>query len=278
VGILTLDVCGYGVVMSADSQLVECLEGENRVLVDPTRQTTRNPIVIRTAGGFTGLTGYVGTEEIGNARTGDWLMRFGDEHPTDDLATYANRLASALTAEWTRLGLRSVLEILIGGVESRDVRFWYVRNSRGLNDGDLTFKRPSTEFLAVDDLDANYVPRDLKMGQTKEDLLKTQMYFFRQGVLLPAVHVFDAFSGIVAAIYAHGIPGFEPIASLDDLGYFARLRMELMKRLFSAKHGLYKESPAPIGGEVHVLGANVAGEIREYPKIRSQTKTLFAPP
>jgi len=276
-GLLALDVSAHGVVMSADSQLVECLDGENRVVIDPTRQTTRNPIVIRTGGGFTGLTGYVGTEEIGGVTTRDWLMKFGDEHPNHDLPAYANGLAAALTAEWNRLGLVSVLEILIGGVESGDVRFWYVRNSEGLNDSDLTFKEPRAAFLAVDDLDVNYVPRDLQPGQTKEELLETRLYFFRQGVLLPAAYVFDSFSKIVAAIYSHGIPGFEPISSLDDLGYFARLRMELLKRLFSKKHGLYKESPAPIGGEVHVLGANVAGEIREYPKIRSQAKTLLAP-
>lgn len=275
-GLLALDVSSYGVVMSADSQLVECLEGENRVVIDPTRQITRNPILVRTGGGFTGLTGYVGTEEIGGVGTREWLIKFGDEHPDEDLPAYADGLAAALTAEWKRLGLASILEILIGGVGSGDVRFWYVRNSQGLNEGGLTFKKPSTAFVAVDDLDVNHVPRDLEPGQTKKELLEKRLYFFRQGVLLPAAYVFDSFSQIIGAIYTQGVPGFQPISCLDDLGYFARLRMELLKRLFSKKHGLYRESPGPIGGEVHVLGANVAGEIREYPKIRSQTKTLLA--
>ena len=31
-GLLALDVSAHGVVMSADSQLVECLDGENRVI------------------------------------------------------------------------------------------------------------------------------------------------------------------------------------------------------------------------------------------------------
>ncbi len=274
-GLLTLDVSAHGVVMSADSQLVECLESENRVVIDSTRQTNRNPIVIRSGGRFTGLAGYVGTEEIGGLRTRDWLLKFGDEHPNEDLPAYANGLAAALTAEWKQLGLASVLEILIGGVENGDVRFWYVRNSQGLNNGDLTFRKPSAEFAAVDDLDGNYIPRDLTPGQTKQDLLESRLYFFRQGVLLPASYVFDSFSTIVSTIYADGIPGFESISSLDDLGYFARLRMELLKRLFSKKHGLYKDSPAPIGGEVHVFGANIAGEIREFPKIRSQAKTIL---
>jgi hypothetical protein len=65
------------------------------------------------------------------------------------------------------------------------------------------------------------------------------MYSFRQGVLLPAAPVFDAFSQILTMLYVHGIDGFEPVASLDDLAYFARQRMEFLRRLSSKKHGIY---------------------------------------
>lgn len=263
--------------MSADNQPVECLAGENRVLVDGMQRTRRNPIVVRVGGGFTGLTGYVGTEEIGGVATREWLTTFGQHHPSDGLAAYANTLAATLTGVWKQLGMASVLEVLISGVESGDVQFWYVRNSRGLKDEDWTFREPSTEFLAVDDLDVNYIPRDLQPGQTKEQLLQTRMYFFRQGVLLPAAPVLDAFSTIIGTIYARGVAGFEPIACLDDLGYFARLRMEFLKRLFSAKHGMYKDPVAPIGGDVHVFGVRLDGEIRQYPKIRRQATTIHTP-
>ena len=271
--LLALDVSTYGVVMSADSQPAELLDGENRILTSGA-QRTRNPLLIRVGGGFTGLTGYVGTEYIGGAKTRDWLSAFGQEHPNEDLVAYANGLATALTEEWQRLGLSSALEIFISGVENGDVRFWYVRNSQGLYDHDWTFKQPSTEFRAVDDLDPNYIARDLQPGQTKAQLLQTRMYSFREGVLLPAAHVFNAFSEIIETIYAHGIDGFEPIASLDDLAYFVRQRMEFLKRLYSAGHGIYKNPPAPLGGAVHVIGVKVDGEIREYPKLRGQAKTL----
>lgn len=46
--------------MSADSQPVEILGGENRV-ADTTAWQTRNPIVIRVGGGFVGLVGFAGT-------------------------------------------------------------------------------------------------------------------------------------------------------------------------------------------------------------------------
>jgi hypothetical protein len=119
--------------------------------------------------------------------------------------------------QWQRLGLPSVLEIFISGVEGGEVRFWYVGNSKGLYDHDCTVKQPTSEFRAVDDLDVNYIPQDLGAGQTKEQLLKTHFYSFRQGVLLPAAPVFDAFRTILGPIYAHGGDGFEPVLSLDDL-------------------------------------------------------------
>lgn len=275
-GLLALDVSAYGVVMSADSQGVELLAGRNLVLTSRA-QRMRNPLVISRGGGFTGLIGYVGTEEIGGRTTRDWLETFVREHPDKPLPALANGLARGLTEEWTRLGLASVLEIFISGVENGDVRFWYVRNSSGLYDHDWTVKEPSAEFRAVDDLDGNYVPRDRQGGQTKEELLKTRMYSFRMGVLLPAAPVFDAFAEIIGTIYARGIEGFEQVASLDDLAYFARQRMEFLKRLYSADHGVHKTSaaPAPIGGIVHVLGVSRDGEVRQYPKKREQAKTIL---
>jgi hypothetical protein len=258
--------------MSADSQPIEALGRQTRVL----RQQgglTRCPIVIRNEGGFVGFSGYVGTEEIAGSPTRDWLTAFGLRHAGLSLADNATALGRELTAVWTSLDLQSVLEILISGVENGDVRFWYVRNSQGLNNRDWTYKPPKQDFDVVDDLDGRYVPRDLQPGQTKEELLRERTYSFRQGVLLPAAPVFDAFSQILAMLYTHGIDGLEPVGSQDDLAYFARQRMEL-KRLSSKKHGIYTKSPAPLGGEVHVLGVDRNGEIKTYPKIRAQAKVL----
>jgi hypothetical protein len=272
VGLLAVDVSGVGAVMSADSQRVELLDGDYRVLPGPPFNS--NPIVIREAGGFCGLLGYVGTESIDGTRMPDWLSAFSTAHAGEPLGTFAVVLADALTAEWQRLGLTTVLEIFIAGVESGDVRFWYVGNSRGLYEHNWTFKQPSPQFRSEDDLDRNYIPRDLKPGQTKKQLLETHLYSFREGVLLPAAPVFDAFITILTTIYARGIEGFEPVSSLDDLAYFARQRMEFLKRLYSHDHGIYKKSPAPLDGDVHVLGVTAEGEVRKYPKLRRQIKTV----
>jgi hypothetical protein len=267
VGVLTVDLTAYGVVMSADSQPIEAIDGVTRVLGQPGRRHTRNPILTRNAGGFAGFIGYVGTEAIGGKTTRDWLDAFGARHPSESLADYAGALGLELTDEWQRHGHASVLEILISGVENGEVRFWYVRNSQGLYD-DGTYQAPKTSFDAVNDLDVNHVPRDLRPGQTKEDLLRERMYSFRQGALLPAAAIFDVFRDILGMLYANGIDGFTPIASLDDLGYFARQRLEFVKRLYSQKHGIYRKSPAPLGGNVHVVGVGRDCVIRKYSKIR----------
>lgn len=260
--------------MSADSQPVELLDRETRVLAQAGQRRTRSPILIRSAGGFVGLTGFVGTETIGGTSTRDWLAAFGARHAENTLAEYARGLGEELTEEWRRSQIPSILEILITGVEDNDVRFWFVRNSRGLHDDDWTYKSPGSEFCVVDDLDGNYMPRDLRPGQTKEQLLEVRMYSFRQGALLPAAPVFDAFGEVLGYVYAQGVDGFEPVSSLDDLAYFARQRMEFLKRLYSEKHGIYKKSPAPLAGDVHVLGVTRDGDVRKYPKIRGQAHTL----
>lgn len=275
-GLLAVDVSRFGAVMSADSQGVEVLDRETRVLTNAGTHLRRCPIITRVAGGFVGFTGFVGTETIGSLTTKNWLARFGERHRDEGLAAYASALGEALTEEWRELALSSILEILVSGVEEGEVRFWFVRNSDGLHEDDWTYRAPRAEFDVVDDLDRNYIPRDLLPGQTKEDVLGSHTYSFRQGALLPAAPVFDAFGAILRTISAQPVEGFEPIGSLDDLAYFARQRMEFLKRLYSEKHGIYKRSPAPVGGDVHVFGVTRDGEVREYPKIRDQAKTLHA--
>jgi hypothetical protein len=93
VGVLTVDLTAYGVVMSADSQPIEAMDGVTRVLGQPGRRHTRNPILTRNAGGFAGFTGYVGTETIGGKATRDWLDAFGAGHSSETSLTTRVRSA-----------------------------------------------------------------------------------------------------------------------------------------------------------------------------------------
>jgi hypothetical protein len=274
VGILAVDVTAHGVVMSADSQRVQILGGENRVQVTP-GQRSRLPIVERLGGGFVGLVGFAGTEEIEEKKTAQWLRAFSAAHPEDDIADFCVGLAEDLTRAWNAEGLSSILEILVTGEVSGDVRFWYVRNSDGLRTTDWKHYDPLPEFHAENDLDMNYIPRDSVMGETKDELLRRAMYSFRQGVVIPAGPVFDAVGEIMESIYARKIEGFAPLSSLDDLGHYARVRMEFLKRLCSADYGIYDpQTPTPVDGVVHVRGVSRRGEIRKYVKGRQEVRTL----
>jgi hypothetical protein len=272
-GLLALDVSQFGVVMSADSQPVELLDGRHQVIVQP-GQLHRDPIIVRRGGGFSGLVGYVGRERIDGTPTRSWLEKFSTRHPTDALPDFCGALAFELTRQWQRQRFKSALILFVSGVEAREARFWFVHNTQGLYDPAWTYIRPTQTFQAIDDLDGNYVAGDLLPGQTKEQLLRTRMYFFRNGVLRPSASIFDAFSGIIGSIYAQRVRGFAPIASLDDLAFFDRQRMEFTKRLYSSKHGIATLKRSPINGTVHVRSVARDGTIKEYGKLRSQIKTL----
>ncbi len=274
--LLAVDVSAHGVVMSADSQPVEIRGGENRVVATRGRQK-RNPIVIRCGGGFVGVVGFVGTEELEGVATREWLQAFSDVRPGDEVQAFCDGLAAALTDVWRRDQRASVLEILVAGEVAGDVQFWYVRNSDGLIDATWKHHPPSEQFASVNDLDTNYVPNHAASGEPKDDLLERMMFSFRQGVLLPAAPVFDAYAQLLDTIYAGNVEGFAPLASLDDVGHYARVRMEFLKRLCTAKYGIHGENvPTPIAGDVHVVGVGRDGAVREYRKNRNQMKTLHA--
>jgi len=276
-GLLAVDVSMHGVVMSADSQPVEILGGENRVLATTGRQN-RDPIVMRSGGGFVGLVGFAGTEVVENMETAAWLRRFSAEWPDDDIGTFCDRLAATLTDVWQRDRLPSILELLLTGEVNGDVQFWFVRNSQGLRDADWTHEPPADVFVTKNDLDHptdGYIQRDRAAGETKDDVLQRVTYSFRQGVLVPGAAVFTGFSAILGSMYQGRVAGFAPIASLDGLGHFARVRMEFLKRLCTAKYGIYDENTStPIGGEVHVYGVGRDGGISKYSKGRNDTRIL----
>jgi hypothetical protein len=94
VGLLAVDVTTHGVVMSADSQPVEILKWENRVLAT-SGGLTRDPVVTRVAGGFTGLVGFAGTETVDGIATGEWLRAFSNERAADDLSSFCRDSPSA---------------------------------------------------------------------------------------------------------------------------------------------------------------------------------------
>ena len=275
VALLAVDVTQWGVVMSADSQQVEIRGGENRTVSTPGWQA-RDPILPRVGGGFVGLVGFAGTEEVESLVTAEWLRQFVSHTSTDDVESFCRRLGARLTDVWRDGQLETVLEILVAGEVGGDVQFWYVRNSAGLR-ADGFHNPPAEQFAVENDLDRNYVPKDTRPGESKDQLLARVAYSFRQGVLVPASPVFDGFTSVLTTLYVHHLAGFVPVASLDDVGQFARVRMEFLKRLCTSSYGIYAEGvPTPIGGVVHVYGVGRDGVVREYVKKRRDVRELRA--
>lgn len=275
-GLLALDVSRFGIVMSADSQPIQLSAGRTRIEQSP-GQRSRNPIVIRTAGGFVGLVGSVGQSRIGGIDTRSWLEQFGSQHSTLGLPDYCQALGDALTDYWQRRRLKSALWVFVSGVEGREVRFWFISNTYGpINpDGTYSIVRPS--FNVVNDLDDNYISRDIAQGvaKTKDELLLGRLYFLRNGALWPSTIIFDSFSGIVQSLYAQRHRGFPPLRSLDDLAFVDRQRMEFTKRIYNSEYGISRAAVPQIGGVVHVLGVTREGEIRKYSKGRDQIKQIY---
>ena len=58
-GLISVDVFANGAVMSGDSQGIEILGGKRNI--ETSGHKTRNPIIVRRGGGFTGFIGSVGT-------------------------------------------------------------------------------------------------------------------------------------------------------------------------------------------------------------------------
>jgi hypothetical protein len=272
-GFLAVDVSAFGVVMSADSQRVDISDGKNQVI--KSRGTERrNPIVVRVGGGFVGLVGFAGTEAIQGLETAEWLRRFITDTSGDDVATFCGRLGKRLTEIWLDDGLKTVMEILVSGEVGGDVQFWYVRNSAGLRLNGF-HNASADKFAVVNELDDGYIPKDSQPGEAKADVLRRLMYSIRQGVLLPASPVFDGFANLMGTLYGGQVAGFDPMSSLDDVGQYARVRMEFLKRLCSSKHGIYApHADSPVGGDVHVYGVTVSGEVREYVKARHDVKIV----
>jgi hypothetical protein len=269
-GLLTLDLCRFGVVMGADSQPIDLLEGSTRI--HSQGQRNANPIVEWHGARFTGLIGYVGRRSVAGLSTRSWLERFMVRNRDLTTSDFCERLAGQLTAEWRRLHLRSGLWVYVSGVANRDVQFWFVNNIAGIDPNNGTYSGIADTFKAVNDFDQNYVTRDRRPGETKDQLLDRALYTFRNGALYPSTTMLDAFSATVLQIFNGNVPGFAPIRSLDDLAFFARQRLEFTKRLHSPTHGIYKGSRSPIDGKVHVLAVTRSGEVRECSKNISQRR------
>jgi len=277
VGLLAVDITPFGIVMSSDSQDVTLTEGGYNVAAMPGRWSKDK--ISRVQGKhFAALLGYVGTEKIGGDDTSAWLKRFIDLHYDDTMTEFSEQLAAELSSAWNEHELASCLWIFLAGYDG-EARFWYIANlpqNESIDPASLNYVRITRNFRACRDLDDNYLPPQMATGLTKDEVLKHVIWYFRNGVLLPAAEVSDAFTRIIQRlVLGEPVPGFPRVLSLEKYAYAARQRLEFVKRLYKEDHGIYAEKePPPIDGEVFVYSVEADGTFRIYPKIRAQAKII----
>lgn len=264
VGFLTVDVTALGVVMSSDSQPIEIVSGDIRVL-DFSGEWRRDKIIERHGGGFDGLVGYVGTEQVGVETTRAFIERVSRDVPELPLAEFAHHLAYELSAAWVEHGLDTGLWVFIAGAEDGELRFWFAVNC-DFAGGLYTNMRRA--FTAVNDLDEHAVPKMMREGgfSSKREVLANRALFFRNGALIPAARIFDDFTALIERVYVGGYEGFDRIATLVDYAYLVRMRQEFIKRMFDSSKGIYRHRNPPVGGAVYVRAVNPEGVISEYEK------------
>lgn len=258
-GLLFLDITSQGVVMGCDSRDVILTEGAYE-LPPQSGARRKNRIIPVKATGFTGYLGYVGTEMIGPVGTKTWLERSLANLGDLSLGELCELLAEKLTMEWTAHRLRSGLWIFVAGYEGQQVRFWYVNNISGkdLDPESGLYAGIGGHFAPVNDLDGNYIKKGLESGKTKDEILTETIFNFRNGVIFPFVVIYDAFNEVLKRLHASE-PGFARLNTLEKLAFIARQRLELVKRLYSEKHGIYDGLDSPIGGDVFVFAMDPTG-------------------
>jgi hypothetical protein len=261
-GFLTVDVTALGVVMTSDSQPIEILSGHIHRL-DPKGQRRRSAIIERHGGGFDGLIGYVGTEHIDTESTRAFIKRVNDTNPDLPLVEFADELRRTLSAAWVTHQLISGLWVFIAGAEPGELRFRWLFNGDLRDDGQ--YVNISQGFKSVDDLDAVTIPRAIADPSnpytTKDDVLRHNAFYFRNGALVPAATIFDDFSELIRRLYAGGYNGFAPISSLAQYGALVRMRQEFIKRMLSPKKGLYQTVQSPIDGVIEIKAVAPDGKI-----------------
>ena len=249
--------------MGSDSQDLLIYENRNRIT---TSSGAKNKLLLTTLDNFKGLIGYVGTENIARSTTRDWLARFNAQNNDLTLPHFCKRLAQELSTAWKKDRRKSGLWVFIAGYEDSEARFWFVNNISDLDRQTGLYRRTHSNFAAVNDLDKNYIKPLLKKGITKDQALKAGPFSFRNGALFPFAPIYDKYNDILHTLFGGNDEGFKRPRTLKDFAFIARQRLEFVKRLYSAKHGIYKREYAAIGGRIYVYTIDPTGRAAECHK------------
>jgi hypothetical protein len=253
--------------MTSDSQPVDIYP--QRIDMPADRAHLENHIVPVSLRGFNGFASYVGTININEGSTRNWLQRELAVRNTLSLDVACRELAGELTSIWSAQLLDMWLSIFLAGYEDGESRYWYVSNG-GFPTGEAEFPRA---FAAVDDLDGVWLPRTAQPGESKDQLLARAHPSFRRGVL-SAASIFDSYTAVVEYTMRAGHLEFQPFDSLDRFAAYTRFRFEFTKRMYDPKYGIGIDSHPPVRGEIRVVSIDPTGVRRVHGKHLRQVTIL----
>jgi hypothetical protein len=259
VGLLTVDVNPFGVVMTSDSQPVDIFA--RHVSVHMQGAKVGSHIVRARARGFNGLAGYVGTEIIERRPARQWLQDAVVARSALTLSELCEELAAALTEIWTGEGMATHLSIFVAGYEGEEPCFWFISNG----EVDASTTSIPVVFEAVDDLGGRYHEVNARPGETRRELVARTQPSFRRGVLA-AARIFDGFTALVVQTIQDGHPQIPPVQSLDRYAAYAKFRFEFAKRMYDPKYGVGTDPHPPVAGTIHVYSVDSSGTTRVHGK------------
>jgi hypothetical protein len=224
-------------------------------------------MIVRSAAGFSGLVGSVGTEVVGAQPTRDFLQAANTETPALNLSEFCADLARRLTEAWQGNHGSTGLWVFVAGVEAGHPRFWFIVNCT-LDPVTSTYVNIKPDFDVYDDLNQHSGLTAAKAAgvATVHELLQQAILFFRNGALEPAAFVCDRFTEMLGDVVLGRVAGFDPITTLDEYAALVRMRQEFVKRLFLPDKGLCSLDPPPIGGQIYVRSAALDGAIFDHRK------------
>jgi len=218
--ILVVQVLPQGIIFGADRNITQTIisSDSSGKSVTVIRGQSQRPKVLRWPN-RRALVGYVGAAKIGDIPTDEWLYDYiGDHLEFDSFEELAQDLAD--TVEHQRAldegeRLPEVLVIHLAGFEERDALqlpiVWYIRNSRGMSNGDYVDIRK--EFLFTEEFWGYFpsiLPRDIRK-QLNYLAEKNQPFWFHQGLDLGTFNTLESYlRGALALLWethpAHSRP------------------------------------------------------------------------
>lgn len=224
--ILFTDITRFGIVFAADSLLTKKGKSNSR----------RRKILEISY--LQAVIGYFGLAQVRTKYMDDWLRKFiNDNHHISSLEEFAHRLGAQLDTNIPRTISDRRLGMHIAGYMTQDdvtiPSFWFVRNIQHL-DTAARYHGVSNKFQVSEEIRGHHY-KHMSPSELSGWLEKSNIIFFRNGVLVPTAFVSDGLHNL----FKKGIwrqSGFRPPQSLKEYAEYVEFRTKVIIDIFRRFH------------------------------------------